>query len=185
MRCVQDTGAPEGVINYLTNDPGDAADVVEALIAHPGTRRINFTGSTKVGKIIAEKCGANLKKCLLELGGKAPMIVMADADLDEAVNAANFGAFMHSGQICMATERIIVDSKVAGEFTDAPGGEGERDDGRRPDQPRDDDRPADQQGAPSSTSASWSRTRKAKGAEIKTGGEADGPCFPPTVARPR
>ena len=101
------------------------------MIAHPGTRRINFTGSTKVGKIIAEKCGANLKQCLLELGGKAPMIVMADADLDEAVNAANFGAFMHSGQICMATERIIVDSKVAGRVHRWIGEEGERDDGRR------------------------------------------------------
>ncbi len=118
VRCVQDAGAPEGVINYLTNDPGDAPEVVEALIAHPGTRRINFTGSTRVGRIIAETCGRHLKKCLLELGGKAPMIVMADADIDEAVNAANFGAFMHSGQICMATERIIVDGKVADEFTE-------------------------------------------------------------------
>ena len=98
--------------------PATPPEVVEALIAHPGTRRINFTGSTRVGRIIAETCGRHLKRSLLELGGKAPMIVMADADLDEAVNAANFGAFMHSGQICMATERIIVDGKVADEFTD-------------------------------------------------------------------
>ena len=181
VRCVQDAGAPEGVVNYLTNDPGDAAEVVEALIAHPGTRRINFTGSTKVGKIIAEKCGANLKRCLLELGGKAPMIVMADADLDEAVNAANFGAFMHSGQICMATERIIVDSKVAGRVHRRARQEGERDDGRRPDQPRDDDRPADQQGV------GRARHRAGRGREVqgRRGGDrrrGGGPLLPPDGA---
>src|SRR5436305_9124671 len=101
VRVIEDAGAPEGVINYLTNDPDDAAVLVEALIAHPATRRINFTGSTRVGRIIAEKAGRHLKRCLLELGGKAPLIVMADADLNEAVAAANFGAFMHQGQICM------------------------------------------------------------------------------------
>ena len=176
VRCVQDAGAPEGVINYLTNDPGDAADVVEALIAHPGTRRINFTGSTKVGKIIAEKCGANLKKCLLELGGKAPMIVMADADLDEAVNAANFGAFMHSGQICMATERIIVDSKVAGEFTDALVAKASAMTVGDPTNPETMIGPLINKASVEHVTELVEDARS-KGAEIKTGGEADGPCF--------
>jgi vanillin dehydrogenase len=154
--------------------------VVEALIAHPGTRRINFTGSTKVGKIIAEKCGANLTKCLLELGGKAPMIVMADADLDEAVNAANFGAFMHSGQICMATERIIVDGKVADEFTEGLVKKASAMTVGDPTNP-------ETMIGPLINKASVEHVTelvedaKSKGAEIATGGEADGPCFHPTV----
>ena len=90
--------------------------MVEALIAHPAVRRINFTGSTRVGRIIAEKAGAHLKRVLLELGGKAPMIVLDDADLDDAAAAANFGAFMHQGQICMSTERIVADRSIAGDF---------------------------------------------------------------------
>ena len=91
----------------------DAADVVDELIVHPATRRINFTGSTRVGRIIAEKAGRNLKRVLLELGGKAPMIVLADADLERAAAAASFGSFFHQGQICMSTERIVVDRSVA------------------------------------------------------------------------
>ena len=86
----------------------DAPAVVEALIAHPAVKRVNFTGSSRVGRIVGELSGKHLKPCLLELGGKAPLIICEDADLDEAVAAAAFGAFMHQGQICMSTERIIV-----------------------------------------------------------------------------
>ena len=111
-----EAGLPKGVINVVTNDPKDAAAIVEALVAHPAVRRVNFTGSTKVGRIIAELAGRHLKPALLELGGKAPLIVLDDADIDAAVNAATFGAFMHQGQICMSTERLIVDEKVADEF---------------------------------------------------------------------
>lgn len=113
---LREAGLPDGVINVVTNAPADAAAVVEALIAHPAVKRINFTGSTRVGRIIAETAGRHLKPVLLELGGKAPLIVLDDADLDEAVNAAAFGAFANSGQICMSTERIIVDAKVADAF---------------------------------------------------------------------
>ena len=105
VEALVDAGMPPGVINLITNAPEDAADVVDELIAHPATRRINFTGSTKVGRIIAEKAGRHLKRVLLELGGKAPMLVLADADLDRAAAAASFGAFFHQGQICMSTER--------------------------------------------------------------------------------
>lgn len=77
---------------------------------------MNFTGSTKVGRIIAETCGKYLKPALLELGGKAPLVILDDADIDGAVNAAIFGAFMHQGQICMSTERIIVDETIADQF---------------------------------------------------------------------
>jgi len=114
--ALQDAGLPAGVINVVTNAPADAAEVVSALIAHPAVRRINFTGSTRVGRIIAQQCAGLFKPALLELGGKAPFLVLADADLNEAVNAAAFGAFMNQGQICMSTERIVVDEAVADEF---------------------------------------------------------------------
>ena len=113
---LREAGFPAGVVNVLTNDPADAADVVGALIDHPAVRRINFTGSTTVGRIIAERAARHLKPVLLELGGKAPLLVLKDADLDEAVKAAAFGAFMNQGQICMSTERIIVDDSIADAF---------------------------------------------------------------------
>jgi acyl-CoA reductase-like NAD-dependent aldehyde dehydrogenase len=79
-------------------------------------RRVNFTGSSRVGRIVGELSGKHLKPCLLELGGKAPLVILKDADLDEAVAAAAFGAFMHQGQICMSTERIIVEEAIVPEF---------------------------------------------------------------------
>jgi vanillin dehydrogenase len=116
VEAFQDAGFPAGVVNYITNAPADAGKVVEAMVAHPAVRRVNFTGSTRVGKIIALTCAKHLKPVVLELGGKAPMVVLDDADLDAAVNAAAFGAFANSGQICMSTERFIVDSKIADDF---------------------------------------------------------------------
>jgi acyl-CoA reductase-like NAD-dependent aldehyde dehydrogenase len=115
-RVMRDAGLPAGVLNVLTNAPADAGKIVEAMIAHPAVRRINFTGSTRVGRIIAEMSARYLKPALLELGGKAPLLVLDDADIDNAVRAAAFGAFMHSGQICMSTERIVVDNRIADEF---------------------------------------------------------------------
>jgi acyl-CoA reductase-like NAD-dependent aldehyde dehydrogenase/ABC-type branched-subunit amino acid transport system ATPase component len=111
-----EAGFPAGVVNVVTNAPKDAGAVVDALIAHPAVRRVNFTGSSRVGKIIARKCAEHLKPVLLELGGKSPLVVLDDADLDEAVNAAAFGAFANQGQICMSTERIVVDEKIADDF---------------------------------------------------------------------
>jgi benzaldehyde dehydrogenase (NAD) len=107
---------PEGVVQVVSNAPEDAAEIVGALIDHPAVRRINFTGSTHVGKIIAKRAAEHLKPVLLELGGKAPFVVLEDADLNEAVKAAAFGAFMNQGQICMSTERIIVVEAVADAF---------------------------------------------------------------------
>jgi vanillin dehydrogenase len=112
----REAGFPAGVVNVISNRPEDAAAVVEALIAHPAVKRINFTGSTRVGRIIAKTAGRHLKPVLLELGGKAPLVVLDDADIDQAVDAAIFGAFANQGQICMSTERIIVDDKIADEF---------------------------------------------------------------------
>ena len=115
-QVLNDAGFPPGVVNVISNAAEDAPAIVAALIAHPAIRRINFTGSTKVGKIVARLAAEHLKPVLLELGGKAPFIVLDDADLDEAVAAAAFGAFMNQGQICMSTERIIVDTAVADAF---------------------------------------------------------------------
>ena len=111
-------GLPAGVVGVVTNASADAGEVVGALIDHPAIKRINFTGSTTVGKIIAKRAAEHLKPCLLELGGKAPLLVLHDADLDEAVKAASFGAFMNQGQICMSTERIIVVEAVADAFVE-------------------------------------------------------------------
>jgi acyl-CoA reductase-like NAD-dependent aldehyde dehydrogenase len=116
VEAFADAGFPEGVVNLVTNAPEDAGEVVGSLIDHPAVRRINFTGSTAVGRIVARRAADNLKPVLLELGGKAPLLVLEDADLDEAVAAAAFGAFMNAGQICMSTERIIVVEAVADAF---------------------------------------------------------------------
>ena len=113
---LQEAGLGDGVVNVISNAPKDAPAIVERLIANPAVRRVNFTGSTHVGRIVAQLCAKHLKPALLELGGKAPFLVLHDADLDEAVAAANFGAFLNQGQICMSTERLIVDAKVADRF---------------------------------------------------------------------
>jgi len=109
-------GSMGGVVNVISNAPADAAAIVERLIANPAVRRVNFTGSTHVGRIVGELSARHLKPALLELGGKAPLLVLDDADLDAAVAAAAFGAYFNQGQICMSTERLIVDAKVADAF---------------------------------------------------------------------
>ena len=86
--CLRDAGLPPGVLNVITNAPEDAPALIEMLIGHPAVRRVNFTGSTRVGRIIAQVAAKYLKPALLELGGKAPMIVLDDADIDAAVAAA-------------------------------------------------------------------------------------------------
>jgi acyl-CoA reductase-like NAD-dependent aldehyde dehydrogenase len=113
----EEAGLPPGVLNVVTATREDSAEVGDELIAHPAVRRISFTGSTEVGRIIAEKAGRHLKRAVLELGGKDPLIVLGDADVEYAVDAAAWGAFLHQGQICMSTERIIVERNIADEFT--------------------------------------------------------------------
>ncbi len=177
---LQDAGLPDGVVNLITNAPQDAADVVDELIAHPGTRRINFTGSTRVGRIIAENAGRHLKPVLLELGGKAPLLVLADADVDRAVAAAHFGAFMHQGQICMSTERIVVDRSIADEFAEKLT---ERAQGLRVGDPRDPETTI----GPLINAAGLARVEELvadavdRGVKVLTGGSAQGPCYEPTV----
>jgi acyl-CoA reductase-like NAD-dependent aldehyde dehydrogenase len=179
-RAIVDAGVPAGVINLLTHPADGAADVVDELISHPAVRRINFTGSTRVGRLVAENAARHLKRVLLELGGKAPLVVLADADLDEAVAAAKFGAFMHQGQICMSTERIVADRAVAGEVASRLG---EKAAALKVGDPRD---PETEIG-PLVSAASLERIgelvedARSQGAEVVTGGEAEGPCYRPTV----
>jgi vanillin dehydrogenase len=175
-----EAGFPNGVINVITNAPADAVEVVDELIAHPKTRRVNFTGSTRVGRIIAEKAGHHLKRALLELGGKAPMIVLEDAEMEAAVAAANFGAFMNQGQICMSTERIVVERPIAEAF------------GRQlavkagalkvgdPLQPDTQIGPLINKGAIERVQALVDDAL-AKGAKMLCGGKSQGPCYAPTV----
>ena len=113
-----EAGLPEGVLNVVTHAPGEAGPIADELVENPLVRVINFTGSTEKGRLIAEAAGRNLKRVVLELGGSNPLIVLADADLDYAVDAAAFGAFLHQGQICMSARRIIVEQPIAEALTE-------------------------------------------------------------------
>lgn len=115
-KVLQEAGIGDGVVNVVHTDLKDAGAVTEAMIAHPAVKRINFTGSTRVGKILAQLAAKYLKPILLELGGKAALLVLDDADVDAAINATVYGAYANAGQICMSTERVIIDAKVADEF---------------------------------------------------------------------
>ncbi|KAF2124362.1 aldehyde dehydrogenase [Dothidotthia symphoricarpi CBS 119687] len=114
-----EAGLPAGVLNVLVHRPEDAAKVTTALIEHPAIKKINFTGSTAVGRIIASQAGKNLKPVLMELGGKASAIVLDDADLKNAATQCALGAFLNSGQICMSSERILVHKAIKPQFIDA------------------------------------------------------------------
>jgi acyl-CoA reductase-like NAD-dependent aldehyde dehydrogenase len=111
-----EAGLPDGVLSLLFHEPANAAAITQMLIADPHIKKINFTGSTGVGRIIGKLAGEHLKPVLLELGGKAPAIVWEDADLDNAAVQCALGAFLNSGQICMSTERIIVHKNIRAEF---------------------------------------------------------------------
>jgi len=111
-----EAGLPDGALNIVTHAPGEAGPIGEELTDNPAVRVINFTGSTASGRKLAEAAGRNLKRVVLELGGSNPLVVLADADLEYAVNAAAFGAFLHQGQICMSARRIIVEQPIAESF---------------------------------------------------------------------
>jgi vanillin dehydrogenase len=110
-----EAGLPDGVLNVL---PAQGADLGDSLIADPRVKKVAFTGSSRVGKAIATSCAEHHTKCTLEMGGKNPLIVLADADLDYAVNAAAFSNFMHQGQVCMTGSRVIVEEAVYDTFVE-------------------------------------------------------------------
>jgi aldehyde dehydrogenase (NAD+) len=114
----EEAGLPNGVLNVVTCSRESVAEVGDEMVSNPHVKGVSFTGSTAVGRQIASKAGYLLKKACIEAGGKDALLVLDDADLGKAVNAATFGAYMHQGQICMSVERIVVDEAVSDEFTD-------------------------------------------------------------------
>ncbi|TGG93381.1 aldehyde dehydrogenase family protein [Natronospirillum operosum] len=114
----EEAGVPPGVLNVVTCSRDAVQTVGNELVEHPLVKGISFTGSTPVGRQIAARAGANLKKACVELGGKDSLIVLEDADLERATQAANFGSFMHQGQICMSVEKVLVHESIFDEFLD-------------------------------------------------------------------
>jgi acyl-CoA reductase-like NAD-dependent aldehyde dehydrogenase len=175
-----EAGLPPGVLNIVTHAPGEAAPIGDELVENRAVRRINFTGSTETGRRLAEAAGRNLKRVLLELGGYNPLLVLADADLDYAVNASAFGAFLHQGQICMSARKIIVERPIAEEFSSRLA---EKTKTLKTGDPKE---PSTIIGPLINESALQMVTDRvqeavAKGAKVLAGGEADGPCFQATV----
>ncbi|KAH9060183.1 aldehyde dehydrogenase [Lactarius vividus] len=110
--ALHDAGVPAGVLNFLPMSVEDTPSLTSEIIAHPAVRKIAFTGSDRVGRVLAGEAAKHLKSCVFELGGKAPAVVLADADIEQASRAIVSGALLFSGQICMSTERVIVQRPV-------------------------------------------------------------------------
>jgi acyl-CoA reductase-like NAD-dependent aldehyde dehydrogenase len=175
-----EAGLPPGVLNVITHAPGDAGVIAEELVAHQWVRRINFTGSTVTGRRLAELAARHLKRPVLQLSGHNCLIVLADADLDYAVQAAAYGAFVHQGEVCMCARRILVEKPLAAEFTDRFIAKVS---GLATGDPRD---PATVIGPLINQWALSLVSRRvdeavALGARILTGGTAQPPCYPATV----
>jgi betaine-aldehyde dehydrogenase len=114
-KLFQEAGFPDGVVNIV---PGYGETAGASLASHSGIDKIAFTGSTEIGKVIARAAANNLTKVSLELGGKAPNIVFADADIEQAVSGAMMGIFFNQGQVCCAGSRLFLDERVKDEFLD-------------------------------------------------------------------
>ncbi|WP_344264974.1 aldehyde dehydrogenase family protein [Streptomyces sodiiphilus] len=114
-RIFEEAGLPKGLLNVVITD---IAEIGDALIEHPVPKVISFTGSDKVGRHVATVAAANFKRCVLELGGNSALIVLDDADVDYAVDAAVFSRYVHQGQVCMAANRVLVDRSLEQEFTE-------------------------------------------------------------------
>ena len=175
-----EAGMPAGVLNIVTHAPGEAGPIGDELVENPAVRRINFTGSTGTGRKLAEAAGRHLKRVVLELGGYNPLIVLGDADVEYAVNASAFGSFLHQGQICMSTRRIIVERSIADEFSSRLA---EKTAGLKTGDPKEHDTvigPLINEHALATVRA---RVEEAvsKGAKLLAGGESDGPAFQATV----
>ncbi|KDQ56594.1 hypothetical protein JAAARDRAFT_689366 [Jaapia argillacea MUCL 33604] len=126
VELFQEAGLPNGVLNYLPMSREDAPELTKQIIANPAVRKINFTGSDRVGKILAAEAAKYLKPCVFELGGKAPCVVLADADIPSASRAIAFASMINSGQVCMSTERVIVLRSVAQNLIDGVKGFAEK-----------------------------------------------------------
>jgi acyl-CoA reductase-like NAD-dependent aldehyde dehydrogenase len=175
-----EAGLPAGVLDVVTHAPGAAGPIGDELVANPAVRRLNFTGSTGTGRRLAEAAGRHLKRIVLELGGSNPLIVLADADVDYAVNASAFGAFLHQGQICMSARRLIVERGVADEFVEKLVAKTET---LKAGDPKEHDTvigPLINEDALATVKGRVDAA-VAAGARVLAGGEAVGPCYRATV----
>ena len=175
-----EAGLPAGALNVVTHAPGEAEAIADELVANPAVRRINFTGSTATGRKLAEAAGRHLKRVVLELGGYNPLIVLGDADLEYAVNASAFGAFLHQGQICMSARKIIVERSIADEFVDRLAAKTKT---LKVGDPKEQDTiigPLITEDALATVKARVDDA-VAKGARVLAGGEAVGPCYQATL----
>jgi acyl-CoA reductase-like NAD-dependent aldehyde dehydrogenase len=177
---LEEAGFPPGVLNVVTHAPGAAEPIADAFFESPAVRCINFTGSTAVGRLLAERAGRHLKRIVLELGGYNPLIVLADADIEYAVEAAAFGAFMHQGQVCMNARKAIVAEEVYDEFVERLVAKAGTITVGDPSDPK-------TTLGPLITPDAVARVQHdvddavAAGARVLTGGFAEGSCYRPTV----
>ena len=174
---VQEAGLPAGVLNVI---PGVPAQIGDKLMADPRVRMVTFTGSTRTGRHLAVEAAKNLKKFTLEMGGKSPLVVLNDADIDYAVDAAAWGVFLHQGQVCMANSKVIVEAGIFNEFKEKFVAKTK---GIKVGDPRD----------PETVIGPLIRARQCefidghiadaveKGAKVLTGGSHDGRTYQPTV----
>jgi acyl-CoA reductase-like NAD-dependent aldehyde dehydrogenase len=176
----EEAGLPPGVLNIVTHAREQADEIGDELCANPKVRRINFTGSTEVGRKLAEAAGRHLKRIVLELGGSNPLIVLADADLDYAVDASAFGAFMHQGQICMSARRIIVERPIASAFIERLVAKTR---GLKTGDPNAHDTIIGPLITPAALALVKGRVERAvsDGARVLVGGEVDGACYQATL----
>ncbi|MGI5517024.1 aldehyde dehydrogenase family protein [Streptomyces sp. CA-106131] len=177
---LREAGLPDGVLNVVTNAREDAAEIAEALIGDGRVRAVNFTGSTGVGRIIGELAARHLKPAVLELGGKNAVLVLNDADVDHAVDAATFSVFMNSGQICMSGDRILVHESLAEEFTEKFVQKAASLRAGDPAHPRTVVGPLISARS-AQRLAALVKDAVAKGADVLTGGEPEGAVYPATV----
>jgi acyl-CoA reductase-like NAD-dependent aldehyde dehydrogenase len=175
-----EAGLPPGVLNVVTHEPGAAGEIGDELVESPHVRRLNFTGSTATGRRLAAAAGQQLKRIVLELGGYNPLIVLADADLDYAVDASAFGAFLHQGQICMSARTLIVERPIADEFTSRLA---EKTKALKVGDPKEPDTIIGPLITESALQLVKDRVGEAvaAGATVLAGGEAVGPCFQATL----
>src|SRR5919108_5970069 len=175
-----EAGLPAGVLNVVTHAPGEAGAIGDELTENAAVRRINFTGSTATGRRLAEAAGRNLKRVVLELGGYNPLIVLGDAGVDYAVDAATFGAFLHQGQICMSARRVLVEQSVADGFVEKLV---EKTSALKAGDPKEPDTIIGPLINDSALELVKGRVDEAvqKGAKVLAGGEADGPCYKATL----
>jgi acyl-CoA reductase-like NAD-dependent aldehyde dehydrogenase len=175
-----EAGLPAGVLNIVTHGPGEAGPIGDELVENPAVRRLNFTGSTTTGRKLAEAAGRNLKRIVVELGGYNPLLVLADADLDYAVDASAFGAYLHQGQICMSARKIIVERPIAEEFVSRLA---EKTKGLKTGDPKEPDTIIGPIISEDALETIKTRVEAAVrgGAKVLAGGEATGSCYQATL----